>query len=185
MHRTLALWRAEHVNFTRLLDILDDQLKTFHGGGTPSYELMLDIIYYMTHYSDALHHPKEDLVFAKMKERNKELAPKVEALSAQHASLRELGAALALDLDGIVNGSILPRERVEAAASEYATYLRNHMRIEETDILPLAPKLLQDQDWSEIDNAISHIEDPLFGSSAEARYAALRHHIARQARSDV
>ena len=183
MHRTLALWYAEHVNFTKLLDVLGDQLKVFHAGGMPRYELMLDIMYYMTHYSDVLHHPKEDLVFAKIKARNKEIAPKIDALIEQHVSLRDLGEELTRDLDGIVNGSIFPRERVEAAASDYVTHLRNHMRTEETEILPLAGKLLQDEDWSEIDGAIGHIEDPLFGPSTEARYAALRDQIARQART--
>ena len=67
MPDTLALWHAEHVNFTRLLNLLDDQLSLFHDGGSPDYALMLDIMFYMTHYSDVLHHPKEDLVFAKIK----------------------------------------------------------------------------------------------------------------------
>ena len=183
MEKTLALWRAEHVNFTRLLDLLDDQLAIFHAGGMPRYELMQDIMYYMTHYCDVLHHPKEDLVFAKIKARNKDLAAQVDALSAQHAKLRDLGENLVRDLDGVVNGSILPRERIEAAASEYATYLRNHMRMEETDILPWAAKLLHDADWMEIGSTIRHIEDPLFGSTAESRYATLRDHIAREARS--
>jgi hemerythrin-like domain-containing protein len=183
MQKTLALWRAEHVNFTRLLDLLDHQLAIFHAGGMPQYELMQDIMYYMTHYCDVLHHPKEDLVFAKLKARKKDLAAKVDTLRAEHARLRELGEALVRDLDGVVNGSILPRERVEAAAGQYAAHLRNHMRVEETDILPWAAKLLHAADWSEIDGTISHIEDPLFGSTAEARYAALRDHIAKEARA--
>jgi hemerythrin-like domain-containing protein len=183
MQKTLALWRAEHVNFTRLLDLLDDQLAIFHTGGMPRYELMQDIMYYMTHYCDVLHHPKEDLVFAKLKARNQDLAAQVDSLIAQHATLSELGENLVRDLDGVVNGSILPRERIETAAGEYATYLRNHMRMEETDILPWAAKLLHAADWTEINGTISHIEDPLFGSTAEARYAALRDHIAKEARA--
>lgn len=183
MNRTLALWRADHVNFTRLLDLLEAQLAVFHDGDAPRYELMLDIMYYMTHYCDVLHHPKEELVFAKIKARNKELATVVDTLNAQHTTLRELGEALARDLDGIVDGSIFPRERVESSAAQYAAHLRNHMRIEETEILPWAEKLLHEKDWAEVDRAIRHVEDPLFGSSAEARYATLRDHIAREARS--
>ena len=57
------------------------------------------------------------------------------------------------------------------------------MRTEEAEILPLAAKLLQDPDWSEIDGGVTHIEDPLFGSRTEARYAALRRHIVQQARA--
>ena len=184
MHKTLALWRAEHVNFSRLLDVLDGELAVFHAAGMPRYELMQDILYYMTHYSDVLHHPKEDLVFAVLKARNKDLAAVVDALTEEHPKLRALGEALVGDLDGAVNGTILPREQIGAAAREYAKCLRNHMRTEETDILPWAGKLLEDKDWSDIGRTIRHIEDPLFGSTAEARYAALRHHIAKEARND-
>ena len=56
------------------------------------------------------------------------------------------------------------------------------MRMEESEILPLAAKLLHEDDWSAIDAAIAHIADPLFGGSAEQRYAALRKQIAREAR---
>ena len=41
---------------------------------------MLDVMYYMTHYSDVVHHPKEDLVYAMVKEREKAAAPKVDEL---------------------------------------------------------------------------------------------------------
>jgi hemerythrin-like domain-containing protein len=63
MTDTIAVWRAEHLNFAKLLDILEEQLQRFHTGDEPNYELMLDIMFYMTHYSDLLHHPREDLAF--------------------------------------------------------------------------------------------------------------------------
>ena len=67
-------------------------------------------------------------------------------------------------------------------ARDYVTQLRSHMRTEEHEILPLAARLLNQDDWSAVDAAIAHITDPLFGSSAEQRYAALREQIAREAR---
>jgi hemerythrin-like domain-containing protein len=57
------------------------------------------------------------------------------------------------------------------------------MNCEETTILPLAAKVLQDSDWAAIDAAILQIEDPLFGKDREGRYASLRRQIAREARS--
>jgi hemerythrin-like domain-containing protein len=143
---------------------------------------MLDIMYYMTHYSDVVHHPKEDLVFALVKERDQRAAPKVDDLAWQHARLKEAGDRLVEALDGIVNGTISSRAQVEGMARDYVTNLRNHMRTEEQEILPLAAGLLTQDDWSAIDAAIAHIADPLFGSSAEQRYAALREQIAREAR---
>jgi hemerythrin-like domain-containing protein len=183
MHKTLALWHADHVNFAKLLQLLDDQLALFHEGDTPQYELMLDIMYYMTHYCDVVHHPKEDLLFVELKARDKSIAREIDELIEQHTTLKDVGEKLVHDLDDIVNGSISSREHVEAAARRYVTELRNHMRAEETEILPLAARLLHNKDWAAIDKAIRDVPDPLFGSGAEARYDALRRQIARQARS--
>lgn len=181
MPETLDLWHAEHVNFARLLNLLDDQLSLFHGGKTPDYELMLNIMFYMTHYSDVLHHPKEDLVFAKIREREHGVARTVDDLAAQHARLKQSGQELVRQLDDIVNGTISSRERVESVARDYVGTLRAHMRIEEAEILPLARKLLTSRDWTAIHAAIGRVEDPLFGKHPEGRYVALHHQITRQA----
>ena len=182
MPKTLALWHADHVNFAKLLDLLEAQLELFHESESPEYELMLDIMYYMTHYSDVLHHPKEDLVFAKIKQRRSSVGSRVDDLTKQHARLKIFGERLVHDLDGIVNGSITARDRVESDARTYLSSLRSHMRFEEAEILPLAAELLDDDDWSAVESAIQHFEDPLFGSSVEARYALLFKQIASHAR---
>lgn len=180
MHPTLSLWRVDHANFAKLLHLLEEQLDLFHEGGSPQYELMLDIMYYMTRYCDVLHHPKEDLVFAKIRQRQRSARAKIAALLKQHGELKACGERLARDLDDIVNGSIAPRERIESDGRRYITDLRDHMRSEESEVLPLAGQLLNDKDWAEIDEAIRHFEDPLFGSKVADRYAALRKQIARE-----
>ena len=182
MPQTLARWHADHVNFGKLLDLLEDQLELFSGGGAPEYGLMLDIMYYMTHYSDVVHHPKEDLVFARVKQREKSAAPRIDELTQQHRLLKTSGENLVRAIDDIVNGSISSRDQVAGYARTYITDLRTHMRTEETEILPLAERLLGRHDWSVIHATIGDIEDPLFGTSAEKRYAALRKQIARQVR---
>jgi hemerythrin-like domain-containing protein len=182
MPDTLALWHAEHVNFSRLLNLFDDQLSLFRGGSTPDYELMLNIMFYMTHYSDVLHHPKEDLVFAKIKEREHSVARTVDDLAAQHAYIGKCGQELVRRLDDIVNGTIASRESIESAARDYVDTLRHHMRVEEGEILPLAAKLLTPRDWTAIHAAIGRVDDPLFGKHPEGRYLELQQQIARQAR---
>src|SRR5207247_8010373 len=149
------------------------------------YALMLDILFYMTRYADAFHHPMEDRVFAILKERDDGARRKVDELMKQHGQLRESGDALVTDLDDIVNGSITSREHVETLARRYVANFRDHMRIEEKEMIPLAARVLGAEDWSAIDDAVKRIEDPLFGPSGpstEARYAALREQITRQVR---
>ena len=179
----IALWHADHVNFATLLDLLEDHLDLFQRGAAPDYELMLDIMFYMAHYPDALHHPKEDLAFARIKEREVSARPIIDHLTEQHARLKKAGDALVIALDDIVNGSITSRGHVEAPGRAYIADFRSHMQTEETAILPLAARLLRDSDWAVIEAAILHIDDPLFGKNGEERYATLRRQIARGARA--
>ena len=183
MPDTLTQWHTEHVNFAKLLNLLEAELNLFHKGDSPNYELMLDIMFYMTHYPDVLHHPREDLAFAKIKKREKSAGATVDELSEQHAQLRKVGEELVGALSDIVNDSISSRESVEAPGRAYVASFRSHMRTEEKEILPMAAKVLRDRDWSEIKAAIQHIDDPIFGKAAEKRYAAIHQQIARQAQA--
>jgi hemerythrin-like domain-containing protein len=180
MSDSIAVWRAEHANFATLLDLLEGQLDLFHQGAKPDYELMLDIMFYMTHYPDVLHHAKEDLAFARIRELDVNVRLIVDELTEQHARLKEFGNALVRALDDIVNGSITARERVEVPGRAYVADFRSHMLKEETTVLPMATKLLRDQDWAAIDAAIRHIDDPLFGKDGAERFAALRRQIERE-----
>jgi hemerythrin-like domain-containing protein len=183
MPDTLAQWHAEHVNFAKLINLLETQLDRFHDDDSPNYELMLDIMFYMTHYPDVLHHPREDLAFARIKEREKSAGPTVDELTKQHTQLRHLGYDLVHGLSDVVNGSISSRESIETPGRAYVASFRSHMRIEEREILPMAAKLLEARDWAAIKSEVAHIDDPLFGKIAEKRYAALHQQIARQAQA--
>jgi len=177
----LALWNRDHANFAVLLDLFERQLDLFHEGESPDYDLMSDIMFYMTHYTDVVHHPREDLAFARIRERDPDAAVVVDELEAQHVVLKASGEALIHALDDIVNGSITSRDQLETPARKYLETFRSHMGREEEVLVPLVTGLLRPRDWSAIDAEISHVEDPLFGKNVDERYAALRAQIAREA----
>jgi hemerythrin-like domain-containing protein len=183
MADSIALWHAEHVNFATLLDVLEEELDLFHRGKDPDYETMLDIMFYMTHYPDVSHHPREDLAMARIVALEVGSRAIVDDLIEQHARLKAFGDALVLALEGIVNGSITSRDRVEIPGRAYIAEFRSHMQKEESGILPLAAKLLNEWDWAAIAVAIRNIEDPLFGPRVNERYASLRAQIARESRA--
>jgi hemerythrin-like domain-containing protein len=138
MQYTLMLWHADHLNFDRLLTYVDAELRRLHDGDEPDYALLLDIAYYMTRYADALHHPKEDIVFARMKAREPALGAAIDELGREHARLREMGETMVRELTDVLNGSIESRERVERTARAYVDAMRAHVRAEESTILPRA-----------------------------------------------
>jgi hemerythrin-like domain-containing protein len=177
---SIAYWHAEHVNFGRLLGLLETQLDSFHRGDSPDYELMLDIMYYMTHYPDQIHHPKEDLAFARIVAREPGMRAAIDELLRQHEELRDSGAELVRVLDDVVNGSVVARDRVEDPARAYLAGFRGHVQKEESEVFPAAARVLTATDWTAINNAAGQRDDPLFGKTTERRYAALQRHLARQ-----
>ncbi len=181
MSDTIDTWRKDHVNFSRLLDLLETQIKLFHEGQTPNYELMRDIIYYMTHYPDLFHHPKEDLVFEKVKKTDAGARAVVNELMGQHVVLRESGAKLLENLEAVMAGAMLARVSVEAPGQTYIEYFRHHMHQEESEIFPLAAKLLSEADWNAVNTAAPSAVDPLFGQSVHERYLTLHRYIALEA----
>jgi len=50
-------------------------------------------MYYMTHYSDALHHPKEDIVFARIKARDASASATIEQEPKSHTAYKSFKAA--------------------------------------------------------------------------------------------
>lgn len=60
MAKPITAWHADHANFARLLRLLERELVSFHGGDQPDYALMLDIVYYLRHYPDAVSGPPTD-----------------------------------------------------------------------------------------------------------------------------
>ena len=65
------------------------------------------------------------------------------------------------------------REAFERAVERYADFYFEHMSLEEKQVMPLAEKLLTEQDWVELDAAFDANRDPLTGHRPEQEYQAL------------
>jgi hemerythrin-like domain-containing protein len=178
MSDTIALWHAEHKHFTRLLDLLEKQLAAFHADEEPNYELMLDIVSYLRYFPDRFHHPREDVAFARLAQRDPELKPMIERLLQEHRVIAAAGTELLAYLQQVVDDVVVERAKVEAAAATYLVYYRRHLALEDRDIVPRAEELLTQQDWDAVVAAIARGADPLFGENCEPRYRELRRQIA-------
>jgi hemerythrin-like domain-containing protein len=174
-------WHDEHAYFQRLLMLLQKQVDVFHGGDRPNYELMLDIVSYLREYSDRVHHPREDVAFARLAQKLPELALPLERLKQEHRVIANAGEALKELLTEILDDAVVPRAEVEMAAATYLVYYGNHIAKEEEDVLASAARALGPEDWAAIRSAVPAVKDPLFGDAPEERYRNLRRQIALEA----
>lgn len=175
--------RTDHVNMARLLDLIEEQLELLQTEAVPDYVLMMDIMQYMTNYPDLFHHPREDVLFQRVTERDKGARPLVIDLIRDHGVLEHQGKTIFDLLHTIVHEHPVARGTLETKAREYISALRAHMGAEEAGVFPVAMEALREEDWKEVGNVMGNREDPLFGGNiAEAEYSALYEYISGGAR---
>lgn len=182
MSDSISMWHAEHRHFSRLLDLLERQVTAFHADDQPNFELMLDLVSYLRYFPDRYHHPREDVAFARMAERDPLIKPIVDQLSQEHRVIAAAGSELLEYLQQVVDDVVVERAKVEAAAATYLVYYRRHLALEDRDIVPRAEQLLTPQDWQAVVAAIPPRADPLFGEDFEERYRELRRQIALESK---
>jgi hemerythrin-like domain-containing protein len=176
----VAVWHAEHLRFASLLDFIERQMAAFHEGRDPDYELLRDVVYYLHHYADRYHHPREDAAFERLAKRRPRLRLPINRLLQEHRVLEAAGKSLLRCLDEILEDVVTRRETVESAAATYLFYYRHHLASEESTILPQAARALKPEDWAAVAAAVPPAADPLFGDDPAERYRELR----RQLRSE-
>lgn len=177
----LAEWHAEHARFSRLLDLLEAQLARFRAGEDPDYDLMRDVVHYLRHFADRVHHVREDVAFELLARRDPGMRLPINRLLQEHRVIGAVGDELLRRLDDIAAEAFVERALVEAIAATYLLYYRHHLATEETEMLPRAAQLLTPQDWEAVAAAVPAVPDPVFGSGVEAHYENLRRQIAAAA----
>lgn len=180
MVNPVSAWHDDHMRFARLLDFLQQQMTVFHAGERPNYELIRDAVFYLRHFADYFHHPREDVAFRRLAECDPGLRVTINRLLQEHRVIGVAGEALLKLLEDILEDAVIERATVEAAAATYLVYYRHHLATEETDVLPRAAQLLRPEDWAAVAAAVPIAADPWFGDDIAARYRELSAQIVRE-----
>ena len=169
--------REDHRNMAIMLDLLERETGRIRDGEKPDYELIHDIMRYMTVYSDAVHHPKEDILYSTMSEERPELATGLERVGPEHVELAELGEKLRNDIEAIACGAAITRNHVVTDTMSYVERLRQHMDWEEGDLFKRADALVEAEEEMFVDISRLNELDPVFGPEREHSFANLLEHI--------
>ncbi|MDP2679136.1 MAG: hemerythrin domain-containing protein [Rhodoferax sp.] len=128
------------------------------------FDVLRAMLFYIDEFPERLHHTKEsELLFPRVVRLAPETSEAIAQLDRDHArgesAVRELQhLLLAWELIGDSR-----RVAFDAAAKAYLSFYLEHMRLEETVILPVAQKVLSAADWDELDAAFATNCDPLTG----------------------
>jgi hemerythrin-like domain-containing protein len=167
----------DHVNLSRLLQLLERELLLFQHDDTPNYFLLLDMVEYVENYPDLIHHPREDAMFRVFLERSQRSDALVRRLIEEHRSLAEQSRELRNVLEQAQNGVVVSRPMLEESLSNYLDVQRTHLNVEETEVFPTIDQVMTPADWARVDQFVPVSTDPLFGGSVQKRYQSVFDHI--------
>jgi len=173
MTEILDILREEHRNIEKLLLVLERELGVFNRAERPDYHVVQSVIEYFQDYPECCHHPKEDMIFEKLKACDPKAAASVGDLEAEHVKGSERLRRVARTVESILAGREILRQTVDEILRDFIDHERQHMAMEERGFFPAAVEALRPQDWAEIYTRLIARMDPL-NTALEDKYRLLR-----------
>jgi hemerythrin-like domain-containing protein len=163
MHKALSIIHDEHRSLSAVLSGLKSLAQlALDPEVCPDFAVFRAMVHYIDTFPERVHHPKEDqFLFARLAERDPDSGQLIDALKAEHVA----GARLIRDLESALLEfeQRWPRGAAQFAAKVtfYAQFHWNHMRREESQLLPRAERFLHPEDWQAIEAAFTANQDPM------------------------
>jgi len=177
MTKIIEILREEHRNIEELLLVLEQELHVFDRNEQPDYEILQAVISYFQDYPDCCHHPKEDMIFEKLKARDPVAAGSVGDLEAEHQNEGKRLQRVAQMIRSILTHHEVLRPTFDDIMRDFIEHERKHMEMEERVLFPAAVNALQPEDWAGIDAIWSEKKDTMFNVAIEEKCQSLRERI--------
>jgi hemerythrin-like domain-containing protein len=174
-HQAAGIIQDEHRSLAAVLHALQYLVKDIRDRGSqPDFRLLHAMLYYIREYPERLHHPKEDRhLFAALKRCTHEADEAIADLEQEHARGEQLLNELTVALSTFEAGARDGLARLAGKVDAFADFYWQHMRKEEDSVLPLAERVLSDEDWREIHHAFNSNRDPGFSKDTEEEFRKL------------
>ncbi len=187
-HASVQTIRDEHASLAAVLRSLQLMLDRGPADAPDAFfDVMRAMLFYIDEFPERQHHPKESQwLFPRVAERAPEAAVAIAQLERDHAG----GEAAVRDLQHLLLAWELlgdtRRSAFEEALQRYVAFYLEHMRLEETVVLPAAHEHLSVQDWAALDAAFAANANPLArGPARDGAYDRLFTRIVMRAPSPI
>lgn len=163
----------DHRNMALLLELLEQESNRLVDDDNPDFDFMHDIMLYMTGYPDAVHHPREDRLYAELKEVRPKLTAGFQRIARDHREIGVQSRKMRDQLALIQSGNFVDRQSIAANLLRYIHSLRNHMQWEELDLFQRCQMMVADGHRFLEHSDKAECGDPLFGRQVEATFERL------------
>lgn len=180
MHRVLKKLYRDHSNLSKMMDIFDQQLNKFKQPDQPAFDLLTDLIDYVSNYVDSIHHPIEDQLYQTVLAKTDNGRETMEKLLGDHQVIMNMTRQFRKALVALQQGSNISKSEVEKMGWDYAKQQRAHQQFEERDAYPLLREVLSNADFDIAGGAIPADEDPLVDKNMQHSYPVLFAYLAQK-----
>lgn len=178
--------RAEHHHMGTVMQLFAEQLKAIEAGELVDTHVVYEIMHYMVTWPDRFHHPREDLIYARVAEVEPNTADDVDTLQRDHDHTAKRGKAVLQDIErwriGEVAGTV-----VVSSGRAYIEHIYEHMNVEEKVVFPHIEETLTLRDWRELaeDDQLKAVTAPFFGPQVQREFRNMTRKLRRSARRSV
>lgn len=135
------------------------------------FDVLRAMLFYIDEFPEKLHHPKEsNFLFPMVARLAPNLLPTIQKLEQDHLQGEILIHELQRHLVAWEMLGECRKSNFVTAAQQYVCFYLEHMRLEETIVLPAATEFLTTEDWKQLDAAFGPTLDPFAGISLDAVY---------------
>jgi hemerythrin-like domain-containing protein len=183
MSQAVEIIRSEHRAMASVMQALRLIARNaVRVGRSPDFSWIRTLLVYLDRFPERLHHTKEERFLLGLLERRKpRLARAVMRLQRDHRASAGYIVRMCETLICWERGDPRAGPMFVNMATDYCHFNRNHMRLEETEVLPAALAVFSPEDWREIDAAFAANGDPVAASRGRAqRLVALQSFIPRK-----
>jgi hemerythrin-like domain-containing protein len=167
--------REDHARFSRVLSMIGRDAQRLIDEPEAVLPLFSEAVDYVVNYQNVHHHPREEVMFAKVANASETLAGTSARMSQEHELTDRAGAELLATLDRASHSSSERSTRQELARQleRFARSMRAHIAQEEEILYSEAWDTLSPEDW---DDLAASAPDPL-DRAQDDRYPLLAEYV--------
>jgi hemerythrin-like domain-containing protein len=169
--------RADHARFSRVLSMLGRDARRLEDEPKTVLPLLREAVDYIVNFQNKHHHPREEVMFARITEKSASLATPAARLTKEHMALGRAGKSmltLLKDASGAEKGN-KSRQQLAHKLEKFARDMRAHINQEEQLLYSQVWTELDEQDWEQLVDADPGA-DPL-GATDDKRYPLLTRYV--------
>lgn len=173
MHPVLHRLHRDHEHLDQVIDLLERHVDAFHAGDPIDFELIAMVLEYLADYADRVHHRVEDRLFAHLQDRPDDIGATVRQVMQQHPHLSSRTRQFQSTIEGVVHDAVVTCEELEQQARGFIGLQREHLRLEDTRLMPQLEGLLGPEVLDAAAAMLPGDEDPALGARRRDRFLSL------------